>query len=53
MPIVKHIKEIYNYYEILRQMINNLGENLDILDLNVTNLMNGGGSNVNLEWGSF
>ena len=53
MPIVKHIKEIYNYYEILRQMINNLGENLDILDLNVTNLMNSGGSNVNLEWGSF
>lgn len=53
MPIVKHIKEIYNYYEILRQMINNLGENLDILDLNVTNLMNSGGSNVNLEWGTF
>ena len=53
MPIVKHIKEIYNYYEILRQMINNLGENLDILDLNVTSLMNSGGSNVNLEWGSF
>lgn len=53
MPIVKHIKEIYTYYEILRQMINNLGENLDILDLNVTNLMNSGGSNVNLEWGSF
>ena len=53
MPIVKHIKEIYAYYEILRQMINNLGENLDILDLNVTSLMNSGGSNVNLEWGSF
>lgn len=53
MPIVKHIKEIYEYYEILRQMINNLGENLDILDLNVTNLMNSGGSNVNLEWGTF
>ena len=53
MPIVKHIKEIYEYYEILRQMINNLGENLDILDLNVTKLMNSGGSNINLEWGSF
>ena len=53
MPIVEHITKIYDYYELLRKMVNNLGENLDILDLNVTNLMNSGGSNVNLEWGSF
>lgn len=51
--LISYIHKMTNWYEILRQMVNNLGENLDILDLNVTNLMNSGGSNVNLEWGSF
>ena len=51
--LVSYIHKMTDWYEILRQMVNNLGENLDILDLNVTNLMNSGGSSANLEWGSF
>lgn len=51
--LISYIYEMTDWYEKLRRMVNNLGENLDILDLNVTNLMNSGGSNVNLEWGSF
>lgn len=51
--LISYIYEMTDWYEKLRRMVNNLGENLDILDLNVTNLMNSGGTNVNLEWGSF
>ena len=51
--LISYLYEMTDWYEKLRRMVNNLGENLDILDLNVTNLMNSGGSNVNLEWGSF
>lgn len=42
-------------FENLRRLINNLGENLDILDINVTKLMEGQNTsgNISMTWGTF